>query len=170
MPNGFNHLTAPSTIIQSIFLYDILRLHNFLILIISFFYPFEIIKNYKEWVASCYDFNVIFLNEPTPASFSFIFDLCWNKALWLAVPINVTSFKQSECIISLKHSFATLKNIYDISSCVYDFWCFNNCSQKRWCEEWMYGKSGWFLTTSKNIKHIPWFIQNQWPKYFSNAN
>ena len=40
--------------------------------------------------------------------------LCWNEAFWLAIPSHVTSFNQSECIISAQHSYTTLKLVYDI--------------------------------------------------------
>ena len=40
--------------------------------------------------------------------------LCWNKALLLASTSHVTSFKQSESIISTQHSSAALKIVYDV--------------------------------------------------------
>ena len=48
--------------------------------------------------------------------------LRWNKALWLAVTSPMVIFNQSECFISVKHSYATLKFVYDIHSAQNKFW------------------------------------------------
>ena len=42
-----------------------------------------------------------------------VFTICWNKALWLASPSTMTISNQSECFISPKHNYATLKIVYD---------------------------------------------------------
>ena len=42
--------------------------------------------------------------------------LCWNIALWLAIPSSMTVSNQSEYFISAYHIYTTLKFVYNISS------------------------------------------------------